>query len=128
MKNIGIFLLLLIAFVSCKDQEVSPSLSGTFTGPITIRTAYGLTSYSDTEITLKQLTTNSVEVSGYQFETFVIKNISTSNSSSTYHWAGDGDNIFRFSGSSKPHNVLLDWTSELPSGPQTIHFGGNRKK
>ncbi|WP_460638818.1 hypothetical protein [Larkinella harenae] len=126
MKKIGLLLLVLASFSSCKDQEANPSISGTFTGPATVEDKVGIASYSNAEVTVEQIGSAEVQVSGRGFETFVVENVNRNGSS--YYSAGDGTNEFRYSGSSTPNTLLIDWTADVKGKVQTVRFGGNKKK
>jgi hypothetical protein len=120
------YLLALVAFVSCKDQEAQPSMNGTFVGPVSIKNATGITTYSDVEVSLKQLSTTSVEVSSRTIDPFVIANVKQSGAGMFY--AGDGNDVFRYSGDATNKTLLIDWTTTVDGEDQTIQFGGSKKK
>ena len=126
MKKIALFLLSFAVFTSCKDQDASPAISGTFNGPITIEDKVGIASYSNADVSVKQLSETSVEISCRQFDSFVINDVARNGGS--YYSAGDGDNQFRYSGSSSPKTLLIDWTTKRNGQWRTIRFGGNLKK
>ncbi|WP_247237295.1 hypothetical protein [Telluribacter sp. SYSU D00476] len=127
MKNLFLLLVALVTFSSCKDNTPAPSLSGTFVGPVSVRSEknHGTSTYSEGEITLKQLSTTSVEISSRQFDAFVIHNVKQYGA---MYSAGEGTNTFSYSQNEKSKSLLLDWTTEVNGNEQTVVFGGGKKK
>ncbi|RAJ92273.1 hypothetical protein LX87_05242 [Larkinella arboricola] len=126
MKKIGLMLLVLASLSGCKDKEASPSLGGTFTGPMSVEDNVGVASYSNADVTVKQVGTSEVEVSGRGFTTFVIDNVVQQ--ANSYYLADQGESEFRYSGNSSPKTLLVNWTAQVNGKTQTIRFGGNKKK
>ncbi|GAB3175178.1 hypothetical protein [Telluribacter humicola] len=127
MKNIFLLLIALVTFSSCKDNTPDPSISGTFVGPVSVKSEknLGTSTYSEGEITLKQLSTTSVEVSSRQFDSFVINDLKQYG---TIYSAGDGTNTFSYSQNEKTKSLLIDWTTQVDGNEQTVVFGGGKKK
>jgi len=128
MKKLFWVVLTLVSLAGCKDKDVNPSLSGSFVGLLSIESTvnHGNASYSEDELTLTQLSERSVKVSSRHFQPFVIDNLTQSAEFS--YLAGDGGNLFRYFGGSGSRSLLIDWTTPIESGSQTIHFGGSKKK
>lgn len=126
MKKISLMLLVLASFSSCKDKEASPALGGTFSGPMSVERKEGVASYSNAEVTIKQVGSSEVEVSGLGFETFVVDNLVRQ--ANAYYLADQGESEFRYAGSSSPKTLLVNWTAQVNGQSQTIRFGGNKKK
>ncbi|MFD1143481.1 hypothetical protein ACFQ4C_20310 [Larkinella insperata] len=126
MKKIGLMLLVVASLSGCKDKDASPTLGGTFSGPMSVEDNVGVASYSNADVTIKQVGASEVEVSGRGFTTFVIDNVV--HQANSYYMANEGKSEFRYAGSSSPKTLLLNWTAQVDGKAQTIRFGGNKKK
>lgn len=118
----GFLLLTFLSLVSCQEKDPGPSLNGTFSGPISVENRNGLTTHSQTDVTLRPLNPRSVEVSGRHFETFTVGDL-TQTGSMYLNQDGASGNLFRYSAQSRSPSLLIDWTTSVNGQSQRIRFG-----
>ena len=125
VRQVALSMLVLtsLTLMGCQEKEPSPALNGTFTGPISIENKYGLTTYSQTNVTLRQLSPRSVEVSGRHFEPFTVGEL-TQTGSMYLNQDGASGNLFRYSAQTDSPSLLIDWTTSVNAHSQRIRFGG----
>lgn len=87
----------------------------------------GVSSGSSQDVTVKELSRSSVEISGSNFQTFTVSNIRVDGDLWDYV-SPDEDNSFSYDGGDKLRTISFMWTSPTPDGPQTVTFGGARKR
>ena len=124
----------LSTFTACNKERLGPDISGVYTGQVVARRpiiglapARGTISGSSDDVTVKQLESgNAVEISNGNFQTFTISNIRVDGR--LWVRTEEDGNSFSYDGDDKLRTISFNWTSPTPDGPQTVTFGGARKR